>query len=488
MDEPNLNKENTKSTSKPFLAGVIIMMAVLCAAGMWVKQTQKQAQAARDQQEQQFQEESAQMIGQIQEANSQYLAEANRINAEQHDPLDPETLIQQLYKLKDLPDRKERSPRAFYCLQGLLLNGTNALPALKNLLIDGYDFDLDVRPLYTSRTLRQEIASLLVSMGNRPAADLLSQLLPATQTVDELANLCKALMSVSDGYRPYCITAARDKYDQLIEKQKELTPPKTGLLEKAVSFLKPNNSGNSEKFNANQQEIRKIYNLLFTVLRDEEFAIELLEKREWLQENGRIGSDLFSEATSILPPETVMDYCYEGYLHQKENHKKIDLFLITTATENIANPKATEILLAAMEDASPLERYTGIMGLSLDPGFGASLLVGTPMGRNRNRTSSFDAEDPNLIQKANDRLLFLDAVEAQFPDDEKMTRIVGLVRSNLQHTASTDPDKGTWVADEESKNFFQNLASEAIDKAINDLTESAVKEIDEKANKQEPQK
>lgn len=485
MDEPNLNKENTKSTSKPFLAGVIIMMAVLCAAGMWVKQTQKQAQAARDQQEQQFQEESAQMIGQIQEANSQYLAEANRINAEQHDPLDPETLIQQLYKLKDLSDRKDRSPRAFYCLQGLLLNGTNALPALKNLLIDGYDFDLDVRPLYTSRTLRQEIASLLVSMGNRPAADLLSQLLPATQTVDELANLCKALMSVSDGYRPYCITAARDKYDQLIEKQKELTPPKTGLLEKAVSFLKPDNSGNSERLSANRQEIRKIYNLLFTVLRDEEFAIELLEKREWLQEKGRLNTDLFSEATIILPSETVMDYCYEGYLHQKENHKKTDLFLITTATENIANPKATEMLLTELKEASPIERYTGIMGLSLDPGFGAALLIGSSP-RAAQRTSG--AEDPNQIQKANDRLLFLDAVEAQFPDDEKMTRIVGLVRSNLQHTASTDPDKGTWVADEESKNFFQNLASEAIDKAVNDMTEMAVKEIDEKNNKQEPKK
>ena len=488
MDELNLNNENTKSSSKPFLAGVIIMMAVLCAAGMWVKQTQKQAQTERDNQKQLFQEESAQMVEQINEANANYLAEANRINAEQHDPLDPETLVQQLYKLKDLPDNKARSPRAFYCLQGLLLNGTNALPALKDLLIDGYDFNLDARPLYPNRTLRQEIASLLVTMGNRPAADLLSQLLPATQTVDELANLCKALMSVSDGYCPYCISAARDKYNQLIEKQKELTPQKTGLLEKAVSFLKQDNSKNSEQLNANRQDLKKIYNLLFTVLRDEEFAVELLEKREWLQENGKLDSDLFSEAVTILPSETVMDYCYEGYLHQKENHKKTDLSLITTATENIANPKATEILLAELENASPLERYSGIMGLSLDPNFGAALLVGTPMRRNRNRTSSFNAEDPNLIQKANDRLLFLDAVEAQFPDDEKMIRIVGMVRSNLQHTASTDPDKGTWVADEESKDFFQNLASEAIDKAVNDMTQTAIKEIDEKNNKQEPKK
>ena len=57
MDELNLNNGNTKSSSKPFLAGVIIMMAVLCAAGMWVKQTQKQSQAEQDNQKQLFQEE-----------------------------------------------------------------------------------------------------------------------------------------------------------------------------------------------------------------------------------------------------------------------------------------------------------------------------------------------------------------------------------------------------------------------------------------------
>jgi len=479
------NEKDIKSSNKPFLAGVTIMMTALCAAGIWVKQTQKQAQTDYNQMAQKLEAETNQLREKINEASSQYLANANRINAEQHDPLDPEILIQQLYKLKDLPNNKARTPHAFYCLQGLLLNGTNSLPALKDLLIDGYDFNLDVRPLYSSRTLRQEIASLLVAMGNRPAADLLSQLLPVAQTVEELTNLCKALLNVSDGYRPYCISAARDKYNQLIEKQKELTPQKTGLLEKAVSFLKQDNSKNSEQLSANRQDLKKIYNLLFTVLKDEEFAIELLEKREWLQENGRIDSALFSEATAILPSETVMDYCYEAYLRQKENHKKTDISLITTATENIANPKATEMLLTELKEASPIERYTGIMGLSLDPGFGAALLIGSSP-RAAQRTSG--AEDPNQIQKANDRLLFLDAVEAQFPDDEKMTRIVGLVRSNLQHTASTDPDKGTWVMDEESISFFQDLANKAINKTINQFVENASKRIDEKNNKQETEK
>ncbi len=211
-----MNKKYIKSSSKPFWAGVTIMMTVLCAAGIWVKQTQKQAQTDHNQLAQKLETETNQLRKKINEASSQYLVEANRINAEQHNPLDPEILIQQLYKLKDLPNNKARTPHAFYCLQGLLLNGTNSLPALKDLLIDGYDFNLDVRPLYSSRTLRQEIASLLVAMGNRPAADLLSQLLPVAQTVEELTNLCKALLNVSDGYRPYCISAARDMYNHLV--------------------------------------------------------------------------------------------------------------------------------------------------------------------------------------------------------------------------------------------------------------------------------
>ena len=453
------NEKDIKSSNKPFLAGVTIMMTALCAAGIWVKQTQKQAQTDYNQMAQKLEAETNQLREKINEASSQYLANANRINAEQHDPLDPEILIQQLYKLKDLPNNKARTPHAFYCLQGLLLNGTNSLPALKDLLIDGYDFNLDVRPLYSSRTLRQEIASLLVAMGNRPAADLLSQLLPVAQTVEELTNLCKALLNVSDGYRPYCISAARDMYNHLTD---------------------------LEQSSPDQQNIKKIYNLLFTVLCDEVFAIKLLEKREWLQEKGKLDSTLLSEVKNALPSETFMDYCYEGYLHQKENHRKTDYILLNTAKENIANPKATEMLLATLKDSSsPFERYSSVMGLSLDSNFGATLPVGLSPHTVQQTSST---EDHNLIQKANDRLLFLDAVEAQFPDDEKMTRIVGLVRSNLQHTASTDPDKGTWVMDEESISFFQDLANKAINKTINQFVENASKRIDEKNNKQETEK
>ena len=452
------NEKDIKSSSKPFLAGVTIMMTVLCAAGIWVKQTQKQAQTDYNQLAQKLEAETNQLREKINEASSQYLVDANRINAEQHDPLDPKTLIQQLYKLKDLPNNKARTPHAFYCLQGLLLNGTNSLPALKDLLIDGYDFNLDVRPLYSSRTLRQEIASLLVAMGNRPAADLLSQLLSVAQTVEELTNLCKALLNVSDGYRPYCISAARDMYNHLTD---------------------------LEQPSSDQQNIKKIYNLLFTVLCDEEFAIELLEKREWLQEKGKLDSTLLSEVKNALPSEIFMSYCYEGYLYQKENHRKTDSILLTTAKENIATPKATEMLLATLKDSSPLERYSNVMGLSLDPNFGATLLVGSSPHTVQQTSST---EDSNLIQKANDRLHFLNILEAQFPDDEKMTRIVGLVRSNLQHTASTDPDKGTWSMDEESISFFQNLANEAINKTINQFVENASKRIDEKNNKQKTEK
>ena len=69
------------STNKPFLAGIIILVASLCAAGVWIKQTQKQVQAEQDQLTRLQKEEEAQLQTRLNEANAHYLAEANRINA-----------------------------------------------------------------------------------------------------------------------------------------------------------------------------------------------------------------------------------------------------------------------------------------------------------------------------------------------------------------------------------------------------------------------
>ena len=49
--------------------------------------------------------------------------------------------------------------------------------------------------------------TLLISMKNRPAADLLSQLLPAAQDVAEMRRLCETLLSVSDDYLHFHIFA-----------------------------------------------------------------------------------------------------------------------------------------------------------------------------------------------------------------------------------------------------------------------------------------
>ena len=73
--------KKTSSTNKPFLVGTIILVASLCAAGAWIKQTQKQVQAEQDQLTRLQQEEEAQLNSQLNEANAHYLAEANRVNA-----------------------------------------------------------------------------------------------------------------------------------------------------------------------------------------------------------------------------------------------------------------------------------------------------------------------------------------------------------------------------------------------------------------------
>ena len=209
MGELN-NQGNSKLDNKLFLVGVIILVASLCAAGGWIKKTQNQIQVSQKQQAQLQQKELEQLHNQVDEANSYYLAEANRINAESREPLDPDYLADQLYRLDNSTDEYKRNKLTFYCLQGFLINGTNALPAVKNLLIDGHNFDLDIKKIYSSRTLRQEIIALLVSMKNRAAADLLSQLLPVAQDAAEMRRLCEALLSISDGYRSYCIKAARE--------------------------------------------------------------------------------------------------------------------------------------------------------------------------------------------------------------------------------------------------------------------------------------
>ncbi|MBR5978107.1 MAG: hypothetical protein IK033_03810 [Verrucomicrobia bacterium] len=454
MDELKENQGNNSAGNKPFLAGVILLVVVLCASGAWIKYTQQQNSYSQNQQRQRLQEESDRLHAQLDEANALYLAEANRVNAESHDPLDPDRLAAQLYKMDNSVSEYERNKLAFYCLEGFLINGTNALPAIKNLLISDHNFDLNIKRLYSPRTLRQEVINLLISMKNRPAADLLSQLLPAAQDSKEMRNLCEALLSVSDGYRPYCIQAARAMHDRLVEEQKDTT--------------------------ANATEITSMRSILLQLLQDKEFAVELMEQKAWRKNNG-IDSYLFSMSYNLLK-EDIIPYCHEAALwqleKQLENRKGNKYFgrdsiLADIATKHITQPQASDILLMALKnDTITLSRYDLIFGLSLEKGFRLKA-----QGMDWNRAINKDEIDSNvvdleMIQKANDRLLFLDTVAAQFGNDPQIMQAVEIVRSNLRHTANPDPDKGKWIAEPSFREIRNN-----IHKQIRDEQKALMEEI-----------
>lgn len=440
MDELKENQGNNSAGNKPFLAGVILLVVVLCASGAWIKYTQQRNDYSQEEQRQRLQEESDRLRAQLDEANALYLAEANRVNAESRDPLDPDRLAAQLYKMDNSVSEYERNKLAFYCLEGFLINGTNALPAIKNLLISDHNFDLNIKRLYSPRTLRQEVINLLISMKNRPAADLLSQLLPAAQDSKEMRNLCEALLSVSDGYRPYCIQAARAMHDRLVEEQKDTT--------------------------ANATEIASMRSILLQLLQDRDFAVDLMEQKAW-RKNGRIDSYLFTMSFNLLK-EDIIPYCHEAALWLLENRKGKDFaigyILTDIATKYITQPQASDILLMALKnDTMALSRYDLILGLSLERGFRLNT-----QGRDWTRAVDKDeidsnVVDPEMIQKANERLLFLDTVAAQFGNDPQIMQAVEIVRSNLRHTANPDPDKGKWIAEPSFEEISNNIRKQIMD-------------------------
>ena len=432
MDTLKNNQKNTHSGNSHFLAGVILLIITLFASGVFIQYTQKRVQTALQERTLQYQERENQIQNQIDMANTLYLAEANRINAESNDPLDPDYLVNQLYKLDDSVNEYERNNLAFYCLQGLLINETNALPAIKNLLINGHNFHLSLKKIYPSRTLRQEIMTLLISMKNRPAADLLSQLLPATQDAAEMRRLCETLLSVSDDYRPYCIKAAREIYDRLISEQKDT--------------------------NANVSEIKSMRSILLQLLQDREFAVDLMEQKAWRKENGKVDSDLLLLSHEVLH-DSIIPYCYEAMLYQQENHKEIDPFLAGIAQEYIAYPQASEIVLNSLKSiVSPSDRYRFVINLfPIDEDFSEKTGYIHFINNKETDNNSLKTTNSETIQKANDRLLFLNTVATEYGDDEIMLHLLDIIRSSLQHTASTDPGKGEWTVDDSTKEFIQDI-------------------------------
>ncbi|MBR4250547.1 MAG: hypothetical protein IKQ24_10380, partial [Verrucomicrobia bacterium] len=330
MDKLNNNRENIQPDNKPFLAGIIIMIVSLCIAGAWIKQVQKQDQTKLEQWEQRQREESEQLHAQLNEANTRYLAEANRVNAEMHDPLDPDYLVEQLYKIDNSTDEYERNSRAFYCLEGLLLNGTNSLPAIKKLFINGHEFSLWIRRLNYYDSLRQEVMQVLIAMKNQQASDLLSQLLPAAQNPKELGTLCKVLLNISDGYRPYCVKAVREMYDQRVQERKEIGNINNKEINERLRLLREQDDAKNEdemkrlrelrsKISSNESDILLLVEIFIYTFQDKDIVNEIMSQKVWCRGGGEIDYNMFGKAKRLLK-EDIIPYCYEAALYQQENH------------------------------------------------------------------------------------------------------------------------------------------------------------------------
>ncbi len=496
--------KKTSSTNKPFLVGTIILVASLCAAGAWIKQTQKQVQAEQDQLTRLQQEEEAQLQTRLNEANAHYLAEANRINAanaDVHDPLDPKYLVEQLRKIRNFQtDEYERNSRAFYCLEGLLMNGTNSLPALTDLIIEEHDFSLDINRLYPNRTLRQEIMALLMTMKTRAAADLLSRLIPAVQNAEEMKNLAKELMSISDGYRPYCLSAAREMYDRAIEKQKEIGnwDKVEELNNKLRDLYRQSENKNTDEISelskvrdnimSNEREIDSLRSTLLEILKDEELARALMDQKKWRRNKGEIDSSLFTLTEDILC-ESIIPYCYEAAQYQEENKETVAPVLMELARKYIAQPQATEMILKEMrEENSSAERYNSILKLSLDKRFPKNVKRINFDAYKLKPAAGTELVDAETARMANERLTFLDAAAAQFADDEKMQRVIGIVRSNLQYSAGEGADKNAWIPDESIQKALHEISDDVIEKTIDEQLEKTHKELEEEIEKRQQQK
>lgn len=495
MDKLNNNRENIQPDNKPFLAGIIIMIVSLCIAGAWIKQVQKQAQTKLEQREQRLKEESEQLHAQLNEANARYLAEANRVNAEMHDPLDPDHLVEQLYKIDNSTDEYERNSRAFYCLEGLLLNGTNSLPAVKKLFINGHDFRIICTGL-PYFTLREYIMKKLAAMKNQQASDLLSQLLPVTQGPNELKTLCKTLLSISDGYRPYCVKVVREIYDQRVQERKEITDmlnqekvSNDKEIDERLRLLREQDDAKNEdemkklrelqaKVTNNKGEIFGLIDIFIYTFQDKDFVNEIMSQKVWCRGGGEVEYNMFSKVKWLLK-EDVIPYCYEAALYQQENHQKINFDLLDCAKDYAALPQATEILLMNLKgDISPQERYESILKFSLDKNFPKNIM--NLDFKTLATTEGSKTVDPELVQKANDRLIFMDAVAAQFGNDEFMINLINLVRSNLMYTANTDPDKEAWIPDETTKTFIKEHLGDVMMKTITYEAKKQAQELLEK--------
>ncbi|MBR5737418.1 MAG: hypothetical protein IKX90_02505, partial [Verrucomicrobia bacterium] len=236
---------------------------------------------------------------------------------------------------------------------------------------------------------------------------------------------------------------------------------------------------------SNEREIDSLRSTLLEILKDEELARAIMDQKNWRRNEGKIDSSLFTLTEDILR-DSVIPYCYEAAQYQEENKKTVDPVLMELARKYIAQPQATEMILKEMrEENSPVERYNSILKLSLDKRFPKNVKRINFDAYKLKPAAGTELVDAETARMANERLTFLDAAAAQFADDEKMQRVIGIVRSNLQYSAGEGADMNAWIPDESIQKALHEISDDVIEKAIDEELEKTHKKLEEEIEKRQ---
>ncbi len=441
-----------------FVMGVIVLVLAICGSGYWVKASLDKSKTSLEQLVKEHSTEQALLESKLEEAQARLLAESVGMDFQKLAPLDPRFLVQRLNELEMEKDQPDKNYRAFYCLQGLADAGTNALPVIKDFFISGVDTDLELPYFSDPHTLRQEITAILCGMRTMESAALLSQLLPVTQTVTELENLCKVLLEISpETFHSHCVKAARNLYRELVPKTEKDVAVKstTQQLSDSSDILVelrevPVESVQSTIRKLN--DISRIHSLLFQTLKDIDFAYTLMEEGAWITKGPVSGKEmlnakLFDSTRELLGEESIQWY-YAAFKHMRENAlntKGVSVQVVSDGWIGYAlfkgvvnsyagiNPMATEMYLTLLRGDSipiPTQQYRYQMVSELE------------------RIYDYFASEQNHIPLADERrhgfiagrLGLLDNIAAEYAHDDLMQEVIDVARTSLERQAYPDAE------------------------------------------------
>ena len=495
--------------NRKFLIGVAVLALVVCGSGYWIKTSLDKSKTSLEQLAEKQSAEQTLLESKLEEAQARLLAESVGMDFQKLAPLDPKFLIQRLNELEMEKDQPDKNYRAFYCLQGLADAGTNALPVIKDFFISGMDTDLELPYFPDPHTLRQEMTAILCGMRTMESAALLSQLLPVTQTVTELENLCKVLLEISpETFHSHCVKAARNLYRELVPKTEKDVAVKstTQQLSDGSDILVelrevPVESVQSTIRKLN--DISRIHSLLFQTLKDIDFAYTLMEEGAWITKSPVSGKEtlnapLFSSTRSLLGEESIQWY-YAAFKHMRENALNTEgtseqvasdgwfgyaFFKEVVSSYAGINPMATEMYLTVLRGDSipiPTQQYRYQMVSELE------------------RIYDYFASGQNHIPLADERrhgfiagrLGLLDNIAAEYANAELMQEVVGVARASLERQAYPDAELHGELLDDARENLTTKIEEmrrqekterieQLIQKSLDEMKKEILKKGEEK--------